>query len=174
MQCPSCGAILNDGTQFCTSCGAKLNVAPAAPIAPATYESAAPAPVPTPVNNYPQQYGTTAPVMNTPQAQPVNYAGYSQPQPYQPQPYAGGMMADTTPITPIGYIGYMILYSIPIVGIIMVFVNSFSNGSNINVKNFSRAYLILFIVGFIVGIITTIFFGAVFGTIASELEKATR
>lgn len=175
MKCTTCGAEVMEGTMFCTSCGSKIT--PAASPAPSSFDNPAPAPTPTsysnpapapaPVNNY-QQYN--APVMNTPQAQPVSYGGYSQPQ-YQPQPYNGGMMQDTTPISPIGYIGYMLLYSLPIIGIIMVFVNALGSSTNINVKNFAKAYLILFIVGFIVGILTTIFFGAVFGSLANELSK---
>ena len=172
MKCTTCGAELAEGVLFCTSCGAKVNAAAPASFdtpapAPASFDN--PAPAPAPVNNYPQ-YNAPAPMINTPQAQPASYAGYSQPQ-YQPQPYNGGMMNDTTPISAIGYIGYMLLYSLPFIGIIMVFITSFSSSSNINVKNFARAYLILFIVGFVVGIITTVFFGAVFGSLANELSK---
>ncbi|MCF0135382.1 MAG: zinc ribbon domain-containing protein, partial [Lachnospiraceae bacterium] len=57
MNCPQCGAPLNPGAKFCTSCGAKQQVEPvfapapeAAPAAPAyeapTYEAPAPEPVP--------------------------------------------------------------------------------------------------------------------------------
>jgi len=43
------------------------------------------------------------------------------------------------PLSPWAYFGYSLLYSIPIVGFIMLIINSV-NDSNINRRNFTRMY----------------------------------
>lgn len=58
----------------------------------------------------------------------------------------------STPITPFGYIGYEVLYAIPIVGFIMVLVNLVS-AKNINLKNFSLSYIFVYVIAVIFGII---------------------
>ena len=84
-----------------------------------------------------------------PAPQPNYNAGYQQApvQPnynnYQPQPVYTQPVADTTPISPIGYVGYMLLFSIQPIGLIMMFVYAFGSNTNVNLKNFARAYLIL-------------------------------
>ena len=44
-----------------------------------------------------------------------------------------------------GYFGYEILFSIPIVGFILLLVFSFGGTSNVNLKNFARSYFCLLI-----------------------------
>lgn len=45
------------------------------------------------------------------------------------------------PIGTLGYIGYMVLFMIPILGIVMLLVFAFGGTKNQNLKNFARAYL---------------------------------
>lgn len=53
------------------------------------------------------------------------------------------------PISPLGYIGYQLLFAIPVIGFICVLV--FSIGSkNRNVKNYSRAHLIVYLFTFLI------------------------
>ena len=54
------------------------------------------------------------------------------------------------PISPWGYIGYQILFSIPVVGLILILVFSFGGASNKNLKNFARAYIIVYIIVIII------------------------
>ena len=52
------------------------------------------------------------------------------------------------PISTLGYIGYEIIFAIPIVGWILLFIFAFSKGENINVRNFARSYIVpLIIIG---------------------------
>lgn len=53
------------------------------------------------------------------------------------------------PLSPWAYFGYSLLYSIPILGFIMMIINSFSS-SNINKRNFTRSFWCVYIIGFIV------------------------
>ena len=128
MNCTSCGAVLPDGTSFCTSCGAKV----------ITQTPVQPAPAPAPV----QQYAAPAPVQQPVyQAPPVQQVVYAQPMP------------DTTPLSPWAYILYMLLFSVPILNIIMILIFSFGKSTNMNLKNFAKAYLIIMVVGLIFGVI---------------------
>ena len=121
MRCMSCGADLPDGISFCTSCGAKMT--PPAP----------PQQVYDPNQMYQNQSYGNPNMQYQPQQQPMP-AMMNQP------------MQDTTPISPWGYIGYNILFAIPLVGIIMLFVYAFGSNTNINVKNYARSFLIIILI----------------------------
>jgi hypothetical protein len=65
-------------------------------------------------------------------------------------------------ISPLGYIGYTILFNIPIVGLIFMFVWGFGSSSTQNLKNYARSYLIMMLIGVILWIIIAII-SAIFG-----------
>ncbi len=81
---------------------------------------------------------------------------------------------DYKPISAWGYVGYQLLFAIPIVGFICIIVFSLGGSTNQNVKNFARSYLcmwlIAIIVAIIVGIITAVLGVGIFGT-ASNLSS---
>lgn len=56
------------------------------------------------------------------------------------------------PITPWGYVGYYILYQIPIVGFIIMLINAFGSNTNVHLKNLSRCYLLLFAIGVVLAL----------------------
>ncbi len=62
------------------------------------------------------------------------------------------------PITAWGYVGYYILYQIPIVGFIIMLMNAFGSNTNVHLKNLSRCYLILYIISFIMVIVALVIF----------------
>ncbi len=103
-------------------------------------------------NNYPN--GNVAP----------NYGpqSYAQPNPYNNPsipPYY-------RPIKPWGYIGYMLLYSLPLIGFIMLIVNALAE-DNINKRNFARSYLWIMLISVIISILLTILF-VIIGVIAGN------
>lgn len=53
------------------------------------------------------------------------------------------------PISAWGYFGYNILFSIPLVGFIMLLVYSFGGTSNINLKNYARSFFCGYLIGLI-------------------------
>ena len=65
------------------------------------------------------------------------------------------------PISAWGYIGYSLLFAIPLVGLILAIVFAFSGSGSINRRNFARAVCI----GWIIGII----FFAIFASIAASV-----
>ena len=126
MNCPYCGAPVVQGQTSCGSCGRVLPQQ-AAPAQAQTYYAA------------PQ----TAPIPNqTYNAMPMQNAGYTSEQ-YKP-------------LSPWAYIGYSILFSLPIVGFILMIVFSVDSTGNINRRNFARSYLILIAIGIVISIIITI------------------
>ncbi|MGN0587891.1 MAG: zinc-ribbon domain-containing protein [Oscillospiraceae bacterium] len=77
---------------------------------------------------------------------------YSNPA-YNDQPVK---TEDYRPISMWGYFGYEILFSIPIIGFIMLLVFSFGGTRNVNVKNFARSYFCYFIIVAIIAVILII------------------
>ena len=59
------------------------------------------------------------------------------------------------PLSPWAYFGYGILFSIPVIGFILLIVFSF-NDENINRKNFARSYFCVYVVVIILVIIAAI------------------
>lgn len=59
------------------------------------------------------------------------------------------------PLSPWGYVGYSLLFAIPLVGLIIVIVLSFSDG-NINRRSYARSIFCWFIVGVVVTLILTV------------------
>ena len=57
------------------------------------------------------------------------------------------------PISAWGYIGYQILFSLPIIGIILILVFSFGGIKNENVRNFARFYVLSFVIAIILIIV---------------------
>lgn len=57
---------------------------------------------------------------------------------------------DVRPISPWRYFGLSILYAIPIVGFIILVINSLSHGNNVNVRNYSRSYFCILAIALIV------------------------
>lgn len=60
------------------------------------------------------------------------------------------------PLSMLRYLGYTILFNIPIVGIIAMIIFSFGE-KNINLKNFARSYLIIYGLFTVIAIIGTWF-----------------
>ena len=65
-------------------------------------------------------------------------------------------------ISTAGWIGYMLLPIIPILGIVLYFVWAFSTGGNLNRRNYCRAVLILMAVSIVLSIIFSVAFYAFF------------
>lgn len=57
------------------------------------------------------------------------------------------------PISMWGYFGYEILFSLPIIGVILLIVFSLGGTKNVNLKNFARSYFCIIIIVSIVLII---------------------
>ena len=84
-----------------------------------------------------------------------NGGGYQAP-PVQNAPVLNmNVPSEYNPISAWGYIGYSLLYSIPIVGLIMLFVNGFGS-NNINVRNYARSYLIMMLISIILYVIVIV------------------
>lgn len=63
---------------------------------------------------------------------------------------------DTTPISTWGYVGYMILFSIPCVNLICALIFAFGGSKNANLRNFSRGQLIFWLISLILSIILSV------------------
>lgn len=67
--------------------------------------------------------------------------------------------AEYKPISMWGYFGYEILFSIPIIGFVLLIIFSFGGTPNKNLRNFARSYFCFVILLVAVGIIIAVLFG---------------
>lgn len=119
MFCPKCGTEVSDDKAFCPECG-------------------------NPLKSQAQQTSGAQQAAGAQQAsegqQTVGAQSGARPHPQvQFQSDTVVLPDEYKPISMWGYFGYEILFSIPIVGFIVLIVLSI-NGKNQNVKNFARSY----------------------------------
>ncbi len=125
MFCSNCGKELPGNAKFCDACGQPVVRPDSAPV---KEPEPAPIVIPTPE---PERNKTA----NEPVDEPA-FARKPEPEPVVP--------AENRPLSPWGYFGYGLLFSIPIIGFILLIVFSFA-GKNVNRKNFARSYWCWFI-----------------------------
>ena len=119
MFCPKCGTEVSDDKAFCSECGNPLK-------SQAQQNSGA------------QQAAGAQQVSGGQQTAGAQNGARPHPQ-VQFQSDTVVLPDEYKPISMWGYFGYEILFSIPIVGFIVLIVLSI-NGKNQNVKNFARSY----------------------------------
>lgn len=69
------------------------------------------------------------------------------------------------------YLIMIIAFCVPIVGLVLMIVWSLSSTANTNRKNFSRAMLIVTVIGFILSIIASIFFAGLIAAVWQEMSR---
>ena len=135
--------------RFCTECGAPLKEG-------ATFCSAC---------------GAKAPAEKKPEAAPETPAA---PQPvYQTQQTYTPSAPAAQPVSTAYYFWMMLLFAVPVVGLIVCLVTAFS-GDDTSRKNFSRAVLIWILVAIVLSIIVAIAIAAVGGSIMNILFNSYR
>ena len=135
--------------KFCTECGAPLKEG-------ATFCSAC---------------GAKAPAEKKPEAAPETPAA---PQPvYQTQQTYTPSAPAAQPVSTAYYFWMMLLFAIPVIGLIVCLVTAFS-GEDASRKNFSRAVLIWILVAIVLSIIVAIAIAAVGGSIMNILFNSYR
>ena len=149
MFCAKCGKEVPQGLNVCPSCGERI-----------------------------QNQGGDRNVYGGQSAQQAQQAGaassyrgqtYVQPPPVYVQPGQWDMYnvpPEYKPISMWGYLGYEILFAIPLIGFILLLVFSLGGTQNVNLKNFARSYFCIFI---LIIFIVLVFLGlsgfAIFGTV---------
>ena len=142
MKCPSCNLELGENAKFCPICGSTVT-----------------RPAPIEVEPEPAQPAVEQPVFQAP-VQPVFQA------PVAPQKPEQKLMG------PWGYVGWQILFSIPLVGFILLIVFSFDN-SNLNRRNFARSYwcaLLLAVILIILVVVLLLVLGVSLSEVANNLQ----
>lgn len=128
--CPNCNATVNDGTAFCTNCGAPLSQS---------------------INNNNPNNGFT-------NSQYGAQGGFSQGQQFYAPPAQYNIPApESERAVSIGdWILTFILLLLPVVNIVMMFVWAFSSNTPKSKSNFFKAYLIVVGVMLLLAIIATV------------------
>ena len=164
--CTKCGADMAQGVKFCTSCGA----------AQSSNVDDGPGPLAGDTASQAFQAGDTA--SQAFQQAHIQPGGAQQQTPAQtppPPPAANNQQpapqaAVNTVIGTFGWLGILILFSIPIVGFVLCILWAFGGG-NLNRRNFARACLILSVIAIALSIVFAVLIGPLaMGYIKSSAE----
>ena len=145
--CTKCGADMAQGTKFCTSCGAaQLSNADdgAGPQAADTASQA---------SQQAQAHQPGGAQQQTHAQTPPPAAHNQQPAPQQANQQPTSQDAKNHVIGTLGWLGTLILFAIPIVGLVLCIVWAFGGG-NLNRRNFARACLILSVIAIALSVVS--------------------
>ncbi|MDE5994733.1 MAG: hypothetical protein K2G60_04385 [Oscillospiraceae bacterium] len=169
--CNKCSVANDDKAVFCTGCGAVLQnnseVNAETPVIsenPVTSESPAQqADFSQPSAEYTQP--NTAYVQpQSPFVQPVGSQPAMPQMPYgQPYGYApineNMLPEDYKPVTVWQYVGYTLLFSVPIIGFIMILVTAFGSDKSISLRNYAKSYLVWYAISVVLMVVMFFFIG---------------
>ena len=131
--CPYCGSELNDEARFCIECGKPLpEETPAAAEAPAEAPIEAPA---EPVPAAPAVPPAAAPAVPEQPATPVD--------PAVDMPVVTQVPSRKQMLSTFQYIALSLLYGLPVIGLVFLFIFGAGHPKNPSLKRFSAAMLIL-------------------------------
>lgn len=137
--CDKCGVANADDAAFCTGCGEVFSAG---------------------VSSYTNSNSSYEQPTQSPFVQPV-YSQPAQPQmPYSPQyGYINENMLppEYKPVSVGQYVGYTILFGLPIIGIIMLFVTAFGSDNSIGLRNYAKSVLVFYAIGIVLTIVMLIF-----------------
>ena len=161
MICPNCGSELNDGAKFCVECGTPVTEAPinSAPVSegpskvlseeiPKEEASMAETPIEAPTAEEESAAQTSAPAPST---EPTAAK--------EPIPTQVVVTAGTDPrmlLTTAQYFFLTILFHVPVIGLIFLFVWGIGRPKNLSLKRFSLAMLILRLCGCLITLALTV------------------
>ena len=72
---------------------------------------------------------------------------------------------DTSPLKTSDYVVLHLLNMVPLLGLILMLIWGFSEGGNLNRRNFCRAYLIMYAISFVLSISIIIIYAVIFALI---------
>lgn len=147
--CAYCNALNDDNNSFCEICGKPFAAEESAENAAAAEtqqgffsQEAAPSAQP----QYAKAPGAQPQYGQPPFGSAPYSAPYVQPGAYPPV-NENALPEEYKPVSVGAYVGYTILFSIPIIGFIMLLVTALSSTNKKSLRNFARAQLILLIIG---------------------------
>lgn len=153
--CDKCGVANADDAAFCTGCGAVLLKSTDNSEINEEVNTNQPMQdnikgAPSGQANFAQQNTAYAQQPQSPFVQPV-YSQPAQPQmPYSPQyGYINENMLppEYKPVSVGQYVGYTILFGLPIIGFIMLLVTAFGSDNSIGLKNYAKSVLVFYAIG---------------------------
>ncbi len=177
--CPKCGKELVNNTSICENCGADVAQQQVSnqecqqetvyvdPVATETqYQS-------TPNQQQYQSAPNQPPYQSAPNQPPYQSAPNQyqyQANPYYPPTITEDMLPpEYKPVSIWAYLGYSILFSLPVIGLIMLFIVAFGSNYSKSLRNFAKYNLIMIAISTVLAVLFYVFFFVVFGLTASGM-----
>lgn len=169
--CDKCSVANDDKAVFCTGCGAVLpNNNEVNAEMPVITENPVTSEVPAQQEEFSQpnteyeQPNTAYTQPQSPFVQPVGSQPAMPQMPYgQPYGYApineNMLPEDYKPVTVWQYVGYSLLFSLPIIGFIMVLVTAFGSDKSISLRNYAKSYLVWLAISVVLMFVMLFFMG---------------
>lgn len=146
MNCPNCGSELKENAKFCVECGTPI-AAPAEQEEPVPVETPNSEPEPEPVT-----VETPEPVLSPAREEAPVAAPVVPTFTKEPESACDSRMLLTTA----QYFFLTILFQIPIIGLVFLFVWGIGRPKNLSLKRFALAMLIMKLIGLVLSLIATI------------------
>ncbi|MBQ1684089.1 MAG: hypothetical protein II072_01095 [Clostridia bacterium] len=143
MKCPICGYESEGNEKFCTNCGAKFDGPQ-----PAENTAAETKPEEPPAKPAPAPAAAPKPYVNT--------AAAAAPAVVVSKEKKKRELAPCKPLSTWGFIWRSIVFCIPVIGIIVMFVMAFAKGINDNSKSYARSCLIFLLIAVIILIVAAV------------------
>ncbi len=86
----------------------------------------------------------------------------ANPVPMQPVYPVLQVPEDHKPISAWGYLGYTLLFCLPVIGLIFIAIYSFGGTKNINLRNYARSYGIIWIASAIIALLYVVLMFVIF------------
>ena len=104
--------------------------------------------------NFQQGYGSMIQTSNMGNMQPYNIGHPAITYNVNSQPITEDNLPEKyKPISAWGYLGYNLLFSIPLIGTVMLFVYAFGGTSKVNLRNYARSFFCIALIQIIIAIL---------------------
>jgi hypothetical protein len=159
MFCPQCGKEISDHASFCTNCGRSMKQKPTDSV---VTTMATDRPVPPVMRSTPTPVAPVQPNASQPFATPVVPHPNSNPIPPHPSARKSNDTIGNQGMTYGQFVLAFILFSLPIVNLVLMIKWGFLSAPTLTHKNFARAILTFAVISFVIMLLFSLFSGGLF------------
>ena len=158
MKCPNCSAEIEEGAKFCTNCGYQFDDSAPAPENGGDHVNTGAEALDAVTASDAEKKPESTPYVNTAATAVGAVSGGQKPNNEITLPKQKRAMAPCKPLSTWAFVWRSIVYTIPVIGLILLFVFAFAKNVNENSKSHARAKLIFALIATLVTIVCAVLF----------------